>query len=124
MVLKIKEEKKNMMLPYNGLINLFDIVPDKQFWAGSIFRQYDVDRLDVKKTEDNYYDLMLVDVSNYITGSFALVNITLNSDNRGRIVATIPEVSTTYFLTAEDLQNYFSRDTKIYFVEDVGLIKK
>jgi hypothetical protein len=113
-----------MMLPYNGLINLFDIVPDKQFWAGSIFRQYDVDRLDVKKSEDNYYDLMLVDVSNYITGSFALVNITLNSDNRGRIVAIIPEISTTYFLTAEDLQNYFSRDTKIYFVEDVELIKK
>jgi hypothetical protein len=112
------------MLTSCGLVNLFEFSPDKQFWAGSIFRQYDVYRLDVNKAEDNYYNLMLVDVSNYIPGSFALVNITLNSDNRGRIVGIIPAVPTAYFLTAEELQNYFSRDTKIYFVEDVELIKK
>ena len=113
-----------MMLNPKGLVNLFEIPPDKQFWVGSIFRQYDVNRLDVKKAEDNYYDLMLMDVSNYISGSFALVNITLKSDNRGRIVAMIPEVQTTYFIIAEDLQNYFSPDSKIYSVEDIDLLKK
>ena len=112
------------MLEYKGLVNLFDIPKNKQFWAGAIFRQYEVSRLDAKKDEDNYYDLMLVDVSNYISDTFVLINVTLNSGNRGRIVAMIPNVTTTYFLNAKVIQDYFSPDAKIYFVEDLELLKK
>jgi hypothetical protein len=112
------------MLNYSGLINLFDIPTDKDFGIGSIFRIYDVGRLDALTLDDNYYDLILVDVSSWLSDSIALVNITLNSDNRGRIEAMIEDVDSKYFIPAQLLQNYFSSDTKIYFVEDINLLKK
>ena len=111
-----------MMLNCKGLIRLREISPEKEFWIGSIFREYEVQRLDAKSKEDDYYDLMLTDVSTMVENAIALVNITLSSDNRGRIVAIIPNVESKYFIQAKYLQEYFSSESYIYHVEDISLI--
>ena len=111
-----------MMSNYKGFIRLRDVSPQKEFWIGAIFREYDVQRLDAKSDEENYYDLMLTDISTLANDAIALVNITLNSDNRDRIVAIIPNIESKYFLLAEQLQNYFSNESDIYYVEDVRLL--
>lgn len=107
---------------FNGLKRLADIPPEKEFWIGSIFREYGVGRLGAKSENENYYDLMLVDISILVEDAIALVNITLTSDNRGRIVAIIPNKKSQYFILADELNNYFSSENKIYFVEDIALL--
>ncbi len=107
-----------MTLNYKGLIKLKEISPNKEFWVGSIFREYGVGRLDIKNDKENYYDLMLTDISTLAKDSIALINITLNSDNRGRIVAIIPNTESKYFLTAFQLQSYYSEESDIYYVEE------
>lgn len=110
------------MSNYNGLISLNKISPQEKFWVGAIFREYNVGRLDAKNVEENYYDLMLVDISSLVENKIALVNITINSDNRGRIVAVIPNASSKYFIIASDMQRYFSGENEVFYVEDVSLI--
>ena len=110
------------MLNCKGLIKLSEITPEKEFWIGSIFREYNIQRLDAKNEEDDYYDLMLTDISSLVKNSIALVNITLNSDNRGRMVALIPNVQSKYFIQAKYLQEYYSIESCIYYVEDIGLL--
>lgn len=110
------------MLNCKGLVSLREISPEKEFWIGTIFREYKVQRFDAKSVEDDYYNLMLTDISTLVENAIALVNITFNSDNRGRIVAVIPNVQSKYFIKAKYLQDYFSSESSIYHVEDVGLV--
>lgn len=111
------------MLNYKGLVKLSELPPNKEVWAGTIFREYKVQRLDAKSEDEDYYDLMLTDISTLVENTIALINITLNSDNKGRIVALIPNES-KYFIQAKYLQEYFSSENYIYYVEDMGLITK
>ncbi len=111
-----------MMSNCKGLIRLREVSPEKEFWIGAIFREYKIQRLDAKSEENDYYDLMLTDISTLVENAIALVNITLNSDNRGRIVAVIPNVESKYFIQAKYLQEFFSSETYIYYVEDIELL--
>lgn len=108
-----------MMSNYKGLINLDEISPQEKCWAGAIFRMYNVGRLDAKSAEENYYDLMLVDISTLAENKVALINVTANSDNRGRLVALIPNTVSKYFVIASDMQHYFN-EQEVYYVEDVS----
>lgn len=78
--------------------------------------------MDAKNEEEDYYDLMLVDISIFLKESIALMNVTLNSDNRGRFVAVIND--SQYFILAEQLQSYFSKNDDIYYVQDINLLKR
>jgi hypothetical protein len=105
------------MSSYKNLVPLSSIAPETKMWVGSIFREYNVSRIDVKnKEQDDYYDLMLVDLTILIDNTFALINVTLENDNRGRIAAVLSDIESRYFLLARDLQSFFS-DNEIFYLE-------
>lgn len=106
------------MMSSSKLTRVNQIPPKKELWVGSIFRLYDVHRLDVREKLEDYYDLMLVDLNPYQKDTFALINVTINSDNRGKVFAQINEVYTRFYILSESVQNYFDVDMQLYYIED------
>lgn len=95
---------------------LANIPPDKEFWNGSIFRLYNVDRIDSKNKNDDYYDFMLVDMDLFAANTFAFINVTIDSDNKGKVFALIENIETRYFITANDLHKHFDPVMELYYI--------
>ncbi|HTN46344.1 MAG TPA: hypothetical protein VL098_08365 [Flavipsychrobacter sp.] len=111
------------MMSFNkGLISLRSISPQREFWIGTMFRIFDVHRLDKVQPNENYYDLILTDIQMIRSNSLALVNVTLNSDNKGKIEVIIDDVETGYFIQARILQEYFNEDVQIYLIDDISVV--
>jgi hypothetical protein len=89
--------------------------------VGSILRVYNVRRFDLEqraaedstitKEELDFYDYVLVDCSVLKPNVFALVNVTTDNNNRGKILALLP-IGARMGVTASDLKNYFG-DVKV-----------
>lgn len=95
---------------------LTNISPDKEFWNGSIFRLYDVDRIDSKNNNDDFYDFMLIDMNLLATNTFAFINVTIDSGNKGKVFALIENIETKYFIKANDLQKHFDPVMELYYI--------
>lgn len=105
------------MSSYKNLIPLSNLAPETKIWVGSLFREYNVNRFGVVNKEvDDYYDLMLVDLSILIDNTFALINVTLDNDNRGRVESVLNNIDSKYFIHAMDLQSFFS-DNEIFLLD-------
>lgn len=104
-----------MKVEVNKLAN---ISHDKEFWNGSIFRLYNVDRIDSKNKNADYYDFMLIDMSLFAANTFAFINVTIDSDNKGKVFALIENIETKYFITASDLQKYFNPEIELYYISN------
>lgn len=112
------------MLNCKGLKRLKDITPEKEFWVGALFREFNVKRLDSKSNIDDYYDLMFIESSIFTKDVSVFVNVTFNSDNRGKLVAIIPNAESKYSITAKQLQDFFSDESEIYYIENIDLCEK
>lgn len=121
---KIKNEILSTMLNCKGLKRLKDITPEKEFWVGALFREFNVKRLDSKSNIDDYYDLMFIESSIFTKDVSVFVNVTFNSDNRGKLVAIIPNAESKYSITAKQLQDFFSDESEIYYIENIDLCEK
>lgn len=97
---------------------LHELPPEKEIWTGAIFREFRVGRLDAPREEDDYYDLMLFDLRFVRPNAFMLVNVTVNSDNRGRFPYLLDNVESEYYISASVLQQYFDPESEIYLMDD------
>lgn len=106
------------------LTNLFEFDDEKQFSSGTVFRIHNVKRLDIikhesdyrdkKKSEADFYDFLLIDTNALADGTFALINITLDSNNRGDILCILNGKESRYYLNAIVLKEYFVGNDDIY----------
>ena len=100
------------------LIKLSGLDDDKEIHKGTIFRLFNVRRLDVIKTIDDqldenkiqldYYDYLLVNTSALVNSTFALINISLDSNKKGEILCIQRIDEGEYFLTAKKVKEYFT----------------
>lgn len=108
-------------------INLFEVGDDRQFPSGTIFRIYNVRRLDVIKHESDlkdeerrkldFYDFLLVDTNALSAETFSLINVTLGSNNKGEIFCILKSSESRYFLGAKVLKEYFAGSEDVHVLE-------
>ncbi len=108
-------------------INLFEIDDDRQFQSGTIFRIYNVKRLDIIKQESDFqdeerrkldfYDFLLVDTNALSAETFSLINVTLDSSNKGEVLCILKSGESRYFLDAKVLKSYFEGSEDVHVLE-------
>jgi hypothetical protein len=94
---------------------------------GSLIRMYGVSRYDVMKigsdredelkAQRDYYDYILVRYFQFPINQFFLINITIESRNRGTILATFDVDPGHDFLEAKVLKNYFGENESVFFLD-------
>lgn len=98
--------------------NITNIPDDAQLYCGALFRLFEVKRFDVMKTESDhldsekrqkdFYDYMLIDANVIAKGSFLLVNVTINSDNRGSIAAVLSNNYDCRWIDGKIIKDFFN----------------
>ena len=106
---------------------LRDFNDNETFYQGNVFRLFGVDRYDVMKLvsdrtvqdkmQKDFYDLMLVDISSIMPYTFILVNVTSDSDNKGRVFGLIEGVETKGFVKALFFKTYFENHDTIFLLD-------
>ncbi len=95
-------------------IKISELNDDDLIWNGAIFRHFNVGRLDVNNKEEDYYDMMLFELDDV----FYLINVTLNSNKRGIIEATIRGINSKYFILAKEFKEYFEHNQDVFYVKN------
>lgn len=108
------------------MMNITEIDNEILLESGTILRIYGVNRMDVMKLAEyrddprkkakDYYDLLLFDSSNIKENTFAIVNVTLGSSNRGYVYAVF-NTESRYAIKAEVIKEYFKGNNEVFILK-------
>lgn len=99
-------------------MKLSELKDDMLVFNGAYFRHFNVGRLDAKDVNDDYYDMMLINLNN----AFYLVNITIDSHHRGTIEISIRNCVSEYYISGIELKKYFKKNKDIFLLMDSHIV--
>lgn len=105
---------------------LVDLKRETEVNSGTTVRLYNVRRFDIMKNHENlsdigkrekdFYDYILVDIGIVNQGTFLLVNITSDNNNKGSILCAFENVESKGWVKAEIIKDYFDDSPDVFLI--------